>query len=350
MNTELINSNQQVITNTNDLIHGVVSAVMQNLNNSVTNEKKLYFDDAIKYEFERRKLHNHAKSTIYSWKSHMKVFYNFLVNNRNNNCLSDFTAKDAVNYGLYLRDLGYEGVGFNNHIGAISRLFDTLVGYGYLKSNVCKNILSKDIVPHRRKDILTLEQIKKIVLSFDISKKREFMGLVMFSIHVEIGCRACELLNLKIENINFNKGTIFYYAPKNKVEVHAHLTPLTLKIIKTYLNVVLAGKRKGKLFIAIKNDEVNFYKSTTYQQLSRIYDNIGLKANLPFRLCTHTVRRTVVTQILKNGGDLATAQKLVGHKDIRTTSLYVHYTDEDLKEKHEVHGLFNQIISNGKKV
>ena len=43
----------------------------------------------------------------------------------------------------------------------------------------------------------------------------------------------------------------------------------------------------------------------------------------------HTLRHTAVTWILKATGDIRLAQKIVGHKDIKTTTRYAHVLDED---------------------
>ncbi len=352
MNNELFttssNSNHQVIPSTEDLIKSVANVMLETMNNATPRKKRLHIEDALRYEFDRRKSRNQAQATIRSWRGVMKIFYEFLLKKRDNLYIEDFTAIDATNYCLFLRSKGYKNVTYNKHLNAVKLLFDTMITYEHLTKNVCSGVFYNDIVPFLRKDVLSLEQIKDITLSFDLSKKREFMGLVLFSIQAEIGCRVGELIKIKIEDINFEEGTVYYYAPKNKVEVVAHLTSLTLQIIRTYIKVVLDEKIKGYLFMSIHHDEVDFFKQVSYTQVNRIYENIGKRVNLPFKLCTHMVRRSVITLHLKSGGDLASAQKLVGHKDIRTTSMYVHYNDSELKEKHTKHGVYSQIMNSNR--
>ncbi len=348
MNNELIGtssqSNQQFVPSTEELIKSVANVMLESMNNATSKPKRLHVEDALRYEFDRRKSRNQAQSTIRAWRGIMKLFYEFLLKERKNLYIEDFTAFDATNYCLFLRSKGYKNLSYNKHLNAVKLLFDTMMTYEQLSKNVCTGVFHNDIVPFLRKDVLSLEQVKQITLSFDLTKKREFMGAVLFSIQAEIGCRVGELIKIKIEDINFEEGTVYYYAPKNKVEVLSHLTSLTLQIIKTYIKVVLENKRKGYLFMSIHHDEVDFFKQVSYTQINRIYEAIGKKVNLPFKLCTHTVRRSVITLHLKSGGDLASAQRLVGHKDIRTTSMYVHYNDAELKEKHTKHGVYGQIM------
>ena len=52
------------------------------------------------------------------------------------------------------------------------------------------------------------------------------------------------------------------------------------------------------------------------------------RRGLPKQIGCHTFRANGITAFLKNGGDLATAQKIAGHESARTTNLYDRTQDE----------------------
>jgi site-specific recombinase XerD len=50
----------------------------------------------------------------------------------------------------------------------------------------------------------------------------------------------------------------------------------------------------------------------------------------------HDFRRAFAIESLRNNGDLARLSYFLGHSDIKTTQRYLHITDEDLAEFHDL--------------
>jgi len=49
----------------------------------------------------------------------------------------------------------------------------------------------------------------------------------------------------------------------------------------------------------------------------------GKACGIPKPVTCHTLRRTFATQMLRAGYDVRTVQRVMGHRDVRTTMIYI---------------------------
>jgi site-specific recombinase XerD len=59
----------------------------------------------------------------------------------------------------------------------------------------------------------------------------------------------------------------------------------------------------------------------------------GRKAGIGIRVHPHILRHSFATEALEDGVQITEVQKLLGHEDLETTSVYLHVTDAHLDEK-----------------
>jgi site-specific recombinase XerD len=52
------------------------------------------------------------------------------------------------------------------------------------------------------------------------------------------------------------------------------------------------------------------------------------KLNLDYRISAHTMRHCFASHCLEEGIDLAIIQQMLGHKNIKTTAIYLHMTSK----------------------
>ncbi len=175
----------------------------------------------------------------------------------------------------------------------------------YLRS-ILKQNPPKTELPKRRKklpNVLTKEQIKEMINSTTNIKHQIVIELLYSS-----GLRLSELINLRHEDINFEKSTVRINQGKGNKDRLSIISRTTADKIKTYCNqgFILNG-RKGK-----------YSKKSVHLVLQKA----AKKAKINQHVTPHMMRHSFATHLLESGVDIRYIQALLGHESLRTTQIY----------------------------
>lgn len=145
------------------------------------------------------------------------------------------------------------------------------------------------------------------------------------------GLRASEILNLKEDDL-YRRSLIVSRGKGGKPRV-TFIDPLTEKSIREYHH-----KREVDSVVVFTN---SFGKPLSRQYLSRMISETALRAGIKKRVSAHTLRHSFATNMLRKGARIEDVQPLMGHSNISTTRLYMHFTNEYLRERYD---MFNKDI------
>ncbi|QXJ30170.1 Site-specific tyrosine recombinase [Saccharolobus shibatae B12] len=177
------------------------------------------------------------------------------------------------------------------------------------------NVSVKPPIPKiRRKEVKALDesQVQKILNACKRTKDKLIIRLLL-----DTGLRANELLSVLVKDVDLENNMIRVRNTKNGEERVVFFTDETKQLLRKYM--------KGK-----KLDEKLF--DITYDALYRKLKRLGKKVEIDLR--PHILRHTFATLSLKRGINVITLQKLLGHKDIKTTQIYTHLVLDDLKNEY----------------
>lgn len=138
------------------------------------------------------------------------------------------------------------------------------------------------------------------------------------------GLRCSEALDLRPRDVNLARLEVRVNAGKGDKDRVVWIDSGTVEILQAWKD---KRPRSEWLFCTLKGGRMD--TSAVRHMLARR----GRKAGITMRVHPHLLRHTYATELLEDGYSLLEAQRMLGHEDLRTTAIYVHLVDEQLRRR-----------------
>jgi site-specific recombinase XerD len=183
------------------------------------------------------------------------------------------------------------------------------------------------------------DTLKLIDLIHNYPYKYRFLGFrnhAIFATFVFAGLRKNELLNLKLSDVDIENLTILVRRGKGNKDRVVPISYSLSSILKMYLDERKRLNRTCPEFFVSLHRNMGFTENglhlivRDFRKISGIYFTI------------HKLRHTFATLMLEGGCDIYSLSKMMGHSDIKTTTIYLAASTEHLRKqmvKHPLSGL-----------
>lgn len=178
--------------------------------------------------------------------------------------------------------------------------------------------------PIRLPEILSREEVERLI-QYAASPLHRIWLLILYA----TGIRRQELVQLKIEDIDSDRMLIRIRQGKGKKDRNVMLSPRLLQELRDYWRSA-NPKPKTYLFPS-KSTHPTGDAPMTSKGVWDAVQQAATRAGLGKRVHPHTLRHCFATHLLESGVDLRTIQLLLGHADLKTTSRYLHLSEQHLK-------------------
>jgi len=266
----------------------------------------------------------YSKHTINSYKIDLLELYDFtndLIN------IDNVIVREYLDY-LYSKKLKRNSI--SRKISSIRSFYNYLLNEGIIKTNYFKEInkIKKDgSLPKYIKD----NDLEKLFNYFDKEKVLDQRNLLILEMLYATGIRVNELVNIKLNDIDYYKKSIKIIG-KGKKERIVFYGSFCEDILDLYLH---NGRQE---LLKSPNEYLFLNKNGTRlssRYIGKMLDNIIRKCEVEYHISPHTLRHTFATDMLNAGADLISVKELLGHSSINTTSIYTHVTNEQIKKVYE---------------
>lgn len=234
-------------------------------------------------------------------------------------CMEALTEKDIQQYILYLkREKGLTAGTINNYISAI-RFFYTYVlqkEWNPKKIPRMKRRAHFPVIPPRE-DVLVL-------LEVTTNLKYKAILLLLYG----SGLRVSEAASLRICDICSKTMRVRVEKAKHDTNRYTILSETALTVLRQYFRTTFSPgsyKPQDWLFPGQKLGEHINVKS-----IKNTLIKLREKLHIDQRISAHTFRHCFATHCLENGVELVFIQQMLGHKNLKTTSIYLHMTSKSL--------------------
>jgi len=197
------------------------------------------------------------------------------------------------------------------------------------KKYVSKNFASLLVFPKIEKRLPSFLSEKEMgkLLGEKYILELKIIDKAIIELFYSTGIRLSELINLKLNNINFNKKTIkvFGKGSKERIVPFGEKAEIALKNYMIIRDICNTGKSE---ILFLSNAGNKLYP----MQVSRlIKKNLSLVTELK-KKSPHVLRHTFATHLLDKGADIRAVKDMLGHESLSTTQVYTHLTPEKLKK------------------
>lgn len=216
-----------------------------------------------------------------------------------------------------------------NTIRNIRAMLRTALNDAVAKRHIAYNAAEPVKLPRDKRyvaRVLTVDEIGRLFAAINGDR----LGS-LFSLTLRLGLRKGEALGLTWDRVDFAKGTVTIDRQFQDGELVETKTS-TARVYNLGESIAMlkdhhAKQRKEALAAGWRNDEGFVFTTTNgtpygQRNVVRDFKEYLAKAGLPATIRFQDLRGTAATLFVDRGYDASTAQKLLGHADIRTTLKY----------------------------
>ena len=261
-----------------------------------------------------------SNATIESYCYALKDYYQWLTKNS----ITEATSDDVADYMIYLRGRNYSASTLRDKWTVLYAYYNWCVKNNLRRENPVQT--KKPPLPKEKARCFTDDEVAKILKYYsDRDSFTKLRDYTIVCILLSTGIRRAELLS-----ITTVQGDFFILKGKGNKTRCVPISSSLRAVLKPYIQ----AREKVALcpYFIVSRNGTRLTRDGLRAVFTRLSRGTGITGR---RFSPHSLRHYYATQSLKNGMDLATLQRILGHSDISTTALYLNWDDSTAQAVNE---------------
>ena len=287
-----------------------------------------------------------SPSSIAIVNASVEFFQRFLITQPDGKCLTDVTRYEIRAFISHLQqarcfaahpfnhtqEKGLSGHTVNCYLRSLRIFYSWLVAEEILEANPFNNVK----IPQPPVKVIPafsgsqIEQLLKAINKKTATGYRDFAVILTL---LDTGMRISELCGLKMEKLQLEDGMAMVLGKGNK----ERMIPLGKQlqgVLWHYIERCRPEPATTKCSYVFLTQAGKPLTRGRAQKMMTLY---GQKAKLAGIRCSpHTLRHTAAISFLRNGGDVFSLQRMLGHANLEMTRRYCEIASTDVKRAHSI--------------
>jgi site-specific recombinase XerD len=175
---------------------------------------------------------------------------------------------------------------------------------------------------------LSMTEVNKLLDSIDRRTKQGKRAYAIMILGAELGLRACDVVALKLSNIDWVRGEIKIVQSKTSKPLALPLTKRVGEALQDYILNVRAKTDAQRIFLRLNHPYSPLVSAVT---LGEIYRDCCKVAGIQINKAYHTLRRSLATAMVTNGVDVMSVVQVLGGDDMDSVKKYISLDTAHLK-------------------
>tara|TARA_B100000029_G_scaffold108151_1_gene99478 strand:+ start:261 stop:1148 length:888 start_codon:yes stop_codon:yes gene_type:complete len=267
-------------------------------------------------------------NTINAYENDLKSFSDFIKIEFNLLSIDKINYSEIRSWIVKLVECNISNRSINRKISSLNSYFKFLLKIQKINKNPLENhkaLKTKKTIqiPFSEKEVINALDINNFQDSFEGKRDRLIIEMLYST-----GVRRIELINIKLNDVDFSKKRIKVLGKRNK-ERFIPLLESTISLIKEYLvyrSELSKIVDQDFLFLTSKGKKV--YENLVYRITNKYFNYVSSKV----KKSPHIIRHSFATHLLNNGADLNAVKDLLGHSSLAATQVYTNRSIEEIKK------------------